>query len=247
MEALHSNVLVSCTKNQACALLTFSAKRLNNPTQNIWGNKKFASVIVEKLKGGLDWRFHLGFGHQFSFDADDKNSNYCIGFTYISEERRDKNIIVFQLTGKYGSVKLFSVPQLVPASHLPRIVSTIESAEPSVSKQFYAAVTLLFNPGYTLPKCQPTFDKGKVLFLKCIYLVLNFKIKVAMIRASARLWRDEVLNSSVIPTLAIRPSEATGVSAAVKAARVEDARIAAVGKEAALIQRVCDHLIHCDV
>jgi hypothetical protein len=50
---------------------------------------------------------------------------------------------------------------------------------------------------------------------------------------------------SETPTLAIRPSTATddvgsktSVQAAVKTARIEDARIAAVSKEAASIQRV---------
>jgi hypothetical protein len=161
MEALHSNVLVSCTKNQACALLTFSAKRLNNPTQNIWGNKKFASVIVEKLKGGLDWRFHLGFGHQFSFDAEDKKSYFCIGFTF-SEFSKEKYIILFQVDGNQGIIKKVSVSNLVPASHVPKIVSTITSADTSIKKKFFAAVKLLFNSGFVLPK-RTVFDKSKVI------------------------------------------------------------------------------------
>jgi hypothetical protein len=165
MAALHSGVLVSCTKNQACALLTFSATRVNDPTRAIWGVRKFASVIVEKKKGGLDWQFHLGFGHQFCFDAEDTNSYFCIGYTYISEEKREKNIIVFKVEGKKGDVIVFSIPNIIPASHIPRIVSTIASAGASVSKQFFAAVKRMFNPGFALPKSQGPFEKAKVWFL----------------------------------------------------------------------------------
>ena len=165
MAALHSEVLVSCTKNQACALLTFSAKRVNEPTRAIWGVRKFASVIVEKKKGGLDWQFHLGFGHQFCFDAADKNSYFCMGYTYISEASREKNIIVFKVAGKNSEVIVFSIPQIIPASHIPRIVSTIKYAEANVSKQFYAAVKRMFNPGFALPKSQGTFERAKVWFL----------------------------------------------------------------------------------
>jgi hypothetical protein len=164
MGALHSGVLVSCTKNQACALLTFSAKRVNDPTRAIWGERKFASVLVEKKRGGLDWRFYLGFGHQFCFDAADKNSYFCMGYTYISEVSREKNIIVFKVAGKKGEVIAFCIPQMLPASHIPRIVSTITSAEANVSKQFFAAVKRMFNSGFSLPKPQGPFEKAKVWF-----------------------------------------------------------------------------------
>ncbi len=172
MRALHSVVLVTCTKDQACVLLTFSNKIVNNPTRTIWGNTKFASVIVEKLRGRLDWRFHFGFGHQFSFDAEDKKFYYCIGFTYSEScNESDKNILVFQVAGEQSSVRMYSVSQIVPASHLPRIISTIATAEISIKKMFFAAIKLLFYPGSVLPKCHAPFDKAKVTISILIILI----------------------------------------------------------------------------
>ena len=88
-----------------------------------------------------------------------------MGYTYISEASREKNIIVFKVAGKNSEVIVFSIPQIIPASHIPRIVSTIKYAEANVSKQFYAAVKRMFNPGFALPKSQGTFERAKVWFL----------------------------------------------------------------------------------
>jgi hypothetical protein len=171
MDQLHSKILSTCSKNQACALRTFADKRINKPKRTLWGKKKWASVLVERKRDekGLDdlpdWRFHLGFGHRFIFDESDPSLYFCMGFTY-SDTGREKSVIVFVYENQRKSaIQQFSITQLLPNSQIPRIVGSINNVDGELKNRFFSAVEKMFSPGFVMPKTHKAFDTTTVFLL----------------------------------------------------------------------------------
>jgi len=184
MTASHSEPLETCAKLNAYTLLTLTGDSLQSPETRVWGNRRFATVIVARRDEQLDWRFHLGFGHRFVFDDRSPHQYYCIGFSF-SKGVRGKHLIAVEISvgdegglllgkkrqrddadnveGGSTNVRVFPTSNLVPFG-IPRVAGNILSATNDIRSRFFTAVRNLFAKGSALPAIS-SFSDAQVCFL----------------------------------------------------------------------------------
>ena len=184
MTASHSEPLETCAKLNAYTLLTLTGDSLQSPETRVWGNRRFATVIVARRDEQLDWRFHLGFGHRFVFDDRSPHQYYCIGFSF-SKGVRGKHLIAVEISvgdegglllgkkrqrddadnveGGSTNVRVFPTSNLVPFG-IPRVAGNILSATNDIRSRFFTAVRNLFAKGSALPEIS-SFSDAQVCFL----------------------------------------------------------------------------------
>jgi hypothetical protein len=164
-------------------LMMTLVKGFHQPMKPVWGDRYmfFSPVIVEELRIGTNvpnWKYFLGFGHQFLMNASETNDGllyFCIGFSISTTCQRDRHAIVYLDLApdaaeslewihhseekvkkiiadvKAYPIRRFNLGTIVPGVIVPRVVGTIGEAGISIQEGFYAAVNTLFYKNGTLP------------------------------------------------------------------------------------------------
>jgi len=177
LSACHSKPLETCAKLQKYAFLTLSGDSIQDPGRNIWGDRKFATVVVSKNdKGQLDWVFHLGFGHRFVFNQESGHQYYCVGFLYGSSAR-GKLLLAVEISDGQNSgllgkrrrqeeesvgdsndanrgiadIRVYSTHQLIQVG-IPKVEGNILTAVEGIRNRFFSAEKNLFSKDSELPQ-----------------------------------------------------------------------------------------------
>jgi hypothetical protein len=192
LNRMHTEPVEFCAKNRTCAF-TSLCKSLQDPLKPVWGDRKYAPIIVAMEKVGaagehFDWRFHLGFGQRFFIGVGGKNYYYCMGFAYGGLSR-GKFVIAYEMREeqyrdkkrKHSSgvtvesgIRLYSTNQVVQC-HIPRVDGDILSASETAQEAFFAAVQHLFSFNSVLPDVT-ILDKEQVSRYFLTILLLYFRL-----------------------------------------------------------------------